>query len=59
MTRHQLKQEVTLPQDTSTTDAPASTATAAAAAADTKPVVQQTDEEDSCKACVCVLCKVK
>jgi len=53
MTRHQLKQEVTLPQDTSTTDASASTA---AAAADSKPAVQQTDEEDSCEACVCVMC---
>lgn len=55
MTRHHLKQEVTLPQDASTLDVSASMTAepAGAAAADTKPTVQQTDDEDSCKACVC------
>jgi len=57
MTRHQLKQEATLPQDAASTDASSSTAAAAAAAAavaDIKPSLQQTDDEESCKS-VCVL----
>ena len=58
MTRHQLKQETKLSHDSSTADVSAGTTAAAAAAAaaatatavvDTKPSVQQTDEEDSCK----------
>jgi len=48
MTRHQLKQETTPSQDAARADVSAGTA---AAAADTKPAVQQTDEEDSCKLC--------
>jgi len=48
MTRHQLKQETTPSQDAARADVSAGTA---AAAADTKPAIQQTDEEDSCKLC--------
>ena len=52
MTRHQLKQELTLSQDPSMADVSAGTAAAAAsaAAAEAKPTIQQeTDEEDSCQ----------
>jgi len=51
MTRHQLKQEVTLSQDASTADV--SAGTAAAAGAEAKPTIHQTDEEDSCKSGYC------
>jgi len=47
MTRHQLKQETKSSQDAARADVSAGTA----AAADTKPALQQTDEEDSCKLC--------
>jgi len=55
MTRHQLKQDVTLPHDASASDVSSNTADADAAAAlmaDAKPTLQQTDEDDSCKACM-------
>jgi len=53
MTRHQLKQEVTLSQDASTADVSAGTAAAAGAGAEAKPTIHQNDEEDSCKSGYC------